>query len=77
MNDEKKELLEKLVESICKKYDNRGVSYEELLEAGRSQIPMILNRYKGKDINLKFDNIPTWFIRQAITRKVIETNYED
>jgi len=73
-NNEKKELLEKLVVSIAKKYVGRGVEYQELYDTGISVIPIILDRYKDKDIDLKFDNIPSFYIRQAITRKIIDNS---
>ena len=74
--DEKRELLERLVDSIAKKYRGRGLDYQDLYDAGMSVIPKILDRYKDRDIDVKFDNVPSWYIRNAITRKIID-NYKD
>ena len=52
------------------------MDYQDLYDAGMSVIPKILDRYKDRDIDVKFDNVPSWYIRNAITRKIID-NYKD
>ena len=70
--EEKRKLLESLVSSMAKKYVGRGLEYEELYDIGISVVPKILEQYKDIDINLKIDCMPSWYIRQAITRGINE-----
>lgn len=61
----------RLVISIAKKYLNRGLELEDLIQEGSQGLLKAISKY---DYNLKnkFSTYATWWIRQAITRAIAD-----
>lgn len=59
----------KLVVNIAKKYQNRGLSFQELISEGNLGLINAVKRFDYKK-NLKFSTYATFWIRQAIGRAI-------
>lgn len=61
----------RLVTSIAKKYLNRGLDLEDLIQEGSQGLLKAISKYDYKLKN-KFSTYSTWWIRQAITRAIAD-----
>ena len=72
INDIKSNIVEhnlRLVVSIAKRYNNRGVPMEDLIQEGLIGLVKAIEKF---DVNLnnKFSTYATWWIRQAVQRAI-------
>lgn len=61
----------RLIVSIAKKYLNRGLNLEDLVQEGSLGLIKAINKFDYKLEN-KFSTYATWWIRQAITRSIAD-----
>lgn len=61
----------RLVTSIAKKYLNRGLELEDLIQEGSQGLLKAIAKYDYRLKN-KFSTYATWWIRQAITRSIAD-----
>ena len=59
-----------LIISIAKKYCDMGLSFEDLIQEGNIGIIQAIDKFDGTMGN-KFSTYATWWIRQTITRAII------
>ena len=73
--DEMEKLIKpnmRFVVSVANQYKNKGLSLEELIEAGTEGLKKAAQKYKAEEADFKFMSYAVWWIRQAILQALSE-----
>jgi RNA polymerase primary sigma factor len=61
----------RLVVSVAKKYRNRGVPFQDLIQEGNTGLMRAVDKFEYRR-GFKFSTYATWWIRQAVTKAIAE-----
>jgi RNA polymerase primary sigma factor len=63
----------RLVVSVAKRYQNRGLALADLIQEGNSGLMRAVDKYDHR-LGFKFATYATWWVRQGVTRALSDTS---